>query len=201
MSDKWLTVCYPHAWLWFGWVWNSGLEILILHLYLSDTPIFSCWTSGTCPLIFLSSPLFITSSLALLSGGFGELYHEIIFTEFFFFKKNHILISKISFICSEFLFFLKWLFSFHSCNIFFYHSEIFTALLFVVFYFLPACILFSPDRFFILCLLLFTWEALLMSVTQSNNFLQPSPKNSSPPTRSEERRVGKECRSRWSPYH
>ena len=22
-----------------------------------------------------------------------------------------------------------------------------------------------------------------------------------PPTRSEERRVGKECRSRWSPYH
>ena len=28
-----------------------------------------------------------------------------------------------------------------------------------------------------------------------------NPKKSSPPQRSEERRVGKECRSRWSPYH
>src|SRR5256885_15374799 len=27
------------------------------------------------------------------------------------------------------------------------------------------------------------------------------PKGRFPPTRSEERRVGKECRSRWSPYH
>ena len=25
--------------------------------------------------------------------------------------------------------------------------------------------------------------------------------NKTPPDRSEERRVGKECRSRWSPYH
>src|SRR5688572_31196011 len=29
----------------------------------------------------------------------------------------------------------------------------------------------------------------------------PSRGFSSPPLRSEERRVGKECRSRWSPYH
>ena len=27
------------------------------------------------------------------------------------------------------------------------------------------------------------------------------PENAQKPTRSEERRVGKECRSRWSPYH
>src|SRR5438034_5626160 len=29
----------------------------------------------------------------------------------------------------------------------------------------------------------------------------PATKNDSPQKRSEERRVGKECRSRWSPYH
>ena len=31
--------------------------------------------------------------------------------------------------------------------------------------------------------------------------LSAHPNNHQPPTRSEERRVGKECRSRWSPYH
>src|SRR4051794_41525406 len=30
---------------------------------------------------------------------------------------------------------------------------------------------------------------------------QPSSAQGTPPARSEERRVGKECRSRWSPYH
>ena len=30
---------------------------------------------------------------------------------------------------------------------------------------------------------------------------RPAPAHSEGPTRSEERRVGKECRSRWSPYH
>ena len=29
----------------------------------------------------------------------------------------------------------------------------------------------------------------------------PAHENCAPTTRSEERRVGKECRSRWSPYH
>ena len=31
--------------------------------------------------------------------------------------------------------------------------------------------------------------------------LKDHPKSGSKPARSEERRVGKECRSRWSPYH
>ena len=37
----------------------------------------------------------------------------------------------------------------------------------------------------------------------SEKMLQASPVDKIPdgPTRSEERRVGKECRSRWSPYH
>lgn len=170
-------------WL-FGWVWNSGLEILILQLYLSDTPIFSCWTSGTCPLIFLSSSLFITSSLALLSGGFGELYHEIILLNFsFFFKKNHILISKSSFIYSEFLF---W----SDCSHFTVAIYSFITLRFLQHFYL-SCFISSLHAFcflqiaffFFVCLLLFTWEALLTSVTRSNNFLQPSPKNSSPPTK------------------
>src|ERR1019366_10009587 len=30
---------------------------------------------------------------------------------------------------------------------------------------------------------------------------RPAFTDDAPPTRSEERRVGKECRSRWSPYH
>ena len=33
------------------------------------------------------------------------------------------------------------------------------------------------------------------------NFLRTDASFESPYTRSEERRVGKECRSRWSPYH
>lgn len=87
------------------------------------------------------------------------------FIEFFYF--HHILICKSSFIYSAF-FFLKWLFSSHSCNVFFYHSEIFTALLF------PSSkhsvfsgLLFSS---LLVCLVFFTWGALLMSVTQSTNF-------------------------------
>src|SRR2546423_367726 len=31
--------------------------------------------------------------------------------------------------------------------------------------------------------------------------LEPARRDSGPAVRSEERRVGKECRSRWSPYH
>src|SRR2546427_9497734 len=31
--------------------------------------------------------------------------------------------------------------------------------------------------------------------------MRPRTENRASPTRSEERRVGKECRSRWSPYH
>ena len=41
------------------------------------------------------------------------------------------------------------------------------------------------------------WDALLFVMTgfSSSEFLDDNT------TRSEERRVGKECRSRWSPYH
>ena len=35
----------------------------------------------------------------------------------------------------------------------------------------------------------------------SSSDIQSQEKNSPEETRSEERRVGKECRSRWSPYH
>ena len=34
-----------------------------------------------------------------------------------------------------------------------------------------------------------------------NNMLAPCPSSPNCVLRSEERRVGKECRSRWSPYH
>ena len=35
----------------------------------------------------------------------------------------------------------------------------------------------------------------------SRSFARPFFENLAPNVRSEERRVGKECRSRWSPYH
>ena len=38
----------------------------------------------------------------------------------------------------------------------------------------------------------------LLQTLDADGHAQPRPK---PPIRSEERRVGKECRSRWSPYH
>ena len=42
----------------------------------------------------------------------------------------------------------------------------------------------------------------LMNVLQSNFPLAPAPWGEiAARSRSEERRVGKECRSRWSPYH
>src|SRR2546425_3817338 len=45
----------------------------------------------------------------------------------------------------------------------------------------------------------------IKSVTEDDTGAAPSPRRASgaqfQPTRSEERRVGKECRSRWSPYH
>ena len=41
------------------------------------------------------------------------------------------------------------------------------------------------------------------TVTEWDAYLpgDAGPVTSTPPPRSEERRVGKECRSRWSPYH
>ena len=43
--------------------------------------------------------------------------------------------------------------------------------------------------------------ALLMTVTMAGTMLAGCGDSGSTSTRSEERRVGKECRSRWSPYH
>src|SRR5256886_13105232 len=42
-----------------------------------------------------------------------------------------------------------------------------------------------------------TWEELLDAAQKSSDQVSERPGR----TRSEERRVGKECRSRWSPYH
>src|SRR5205085_8123611 len=39
------------------------------------------------------------------------------------------------------------------------------------------------------------------STSPSSISNSPQSANTEPPYRSEERRVGKECRSRWSPYH
>src|SRR3712207_7753326 len=52
-----------------------------------------------------------------------------------------------------------------------------------------------------LCRLLITLESVQnsQSVDEHGSVLQHP--DSTKPTRSEERRVGKECRSRWSPYH
>ena len=41
----------------------------------------------------------------------------------------------------------------------------------------------------------------IMKVSVAGTSLKESKKNVSTNHRSEERRVGKECRSRWSPYH
>src|SRR5260370_11008066 len=42
---------------------------------------------------------------------------------------------------------------------------------------------------------------LLRAEQRPSQFLIPRLAVAAPPPRSEERRVGKECRSRWSPYH
>src|SRR2546422_5695696 len=44
-------------------------------------------------------------------------------------------------------------------------------------------------------------EEVTLSLTVENAKLLPLPWLEVEDTRSEERRVGKECRSRWSPYH
>ena len=47
-------------------------------------------------------------------------------------------------------------------------------------------------------------DATLAQAVQASGLLQELPENARAAlalTRSEERRVGKECRSRWSPYH
>ena len=43
------------------------------------------------------------------------------------------------------------------------------------------------------------YEGFNNTLLDSNKYIYKT--NSSYPSRSEERRVGKECRSRWSPYH
>src|SRR2546423_8890374 len=51
------------------------------------------------------------------------------------------------------------------------------------------------------------WQAATTEATRargsghSRTQARAAPRASSPTARSEERRVGKECRSRWSPYH
>src|SRR2546426_5770916 len=44
-------------------------------------------------------------------------------------------------------------------------------------------------------------KAAAFDLDSLNAELVPLLREPAPPTRSEERRVGKECRSRWSPYH
>src|SRR5260370_19847816 len=46
-----------------------------------------------------------------------------------------------------------------------------------------------------------TWQKRTRSVAIGQITRPSSASSSDRPTRSEERRVGKECRSRWSPYH
>src|SRR2546430_444301 len=55
---------------------------------------------------------------------------------------------------------------------------------------LPGCIAVSVA---VCC-----WSVVLLSVTEP---VTPESRFHHRPSRSEERRVGKECRSRWSPYH
>ena len=50
-------------------------------------------------------------------------------------------------------------------------------------------------RLSVLCTLLF------LSLVGATGIMQSQPINVTGMYRSEERRVGKECRSRWSPYH
>ena len=55
-----------------------------------------------------------------------------------------------------------------------------------------------------LLLLLFSWwgcYGLLRRSCGGSVWVRLSRRDSRVPSRSEERRVGKECRSRWSPYH
>src|SRR6266699_5145656 len=49
----------------------------------------------------------------------------------------------------------------------------------------------------------FPWTSLYRGINTSNTVIERAPAvtGMDPGTRSEERRVGKECRSRWSPYH
>ena len=47
----------------------------------------------------------------------------------------------------------------------------------------------------------YTVDVSLQDINQENKILRKIHDNNIMLTRSEERRVGKECRSRWSPYH
>ena len=47
----------------------------------------------------------------------------------------------------------------------------------------------------------FGWAPFDQLMTKSDSAEENSSREDKIPTRSEERRVGKECRSRWSPYH
>src|SRR2546422_5332878 len=47
----------------------------------------------------------------------------------------------------------------------------------------------------------FPFEAPLLDITLRRCVIRPEDTQSGKVERSEERRVGKECRSRWSPYH
>src|SRR2546425_343098 len=47
----------------------------------------------------------------------------------------------------------------------------------------------------------YSFSGLVPSTDYSVKFTKPAGYIFSTPLRSEERRVGKECRSRWSPYH
>ena len=44
-------------------------------------------------------------------------------------------------------------------------------------------------------------EGILRELKRRRHYMKPSIKKRKKSARSEERRVGKECRSRWSPYH
>ena len=46
-----------------------------------------------------------------------------------------------------------------------------------------------------------SWQLALLSSREKNQVLEKIADYLEAQTRSEERRVGKECRSRWSPYH
>src|SRR3989449_7121872 len=67
---------------------------------------------------------------------------------------------------------------------------------------------FGRKRYYMLCVVLFTLSSLLCGLAPSLGLLiffrvlqGVGGGGLAPVERSEERRVGKECRSRWSPYH
>ena len=65
----------------------------------------------------------------------------------------------------------------------------------------PGTVLWTVITFVILAFLLakFAWKPLLTTLQERERTIRESLEQAQ--KRSEERRVGKECRSRWSPYH